>query len=144
MPNTIVPQKYGNLYPAVKMEMGLIELDFSLVTIAMEEKLQHFYKKINCRIVDHISICDNENNFILEFIVDDEGLLKNNFIYEVSATVSGETHKAHIAGNFIIAQTIETEEGMDFAGFSNIEQIKDVLIKYDVKIKLLGFRRCNN
>ncbi|MED4077650.1 hypothetical protein ACQKEY_22610 [Lysinibacillus fusiformis] len=100
---------------------------------------EEYYRIIQISLVDHISFEDEERNIILEFIIDEEGLLKSgNPVFKVEIQMHGETINFLIYGAFLIGRTYYSTEGYAFTGFYDAETVNEVLVQYQIEVFYIG------
>lgn len=101
----------------------------------VEEKTDFYYKTLKINTFDVIPY--NEE---LEFIVDDEGLLKSgNPIFEIPSEIY--VGPLHITGGFLIGKRVVTENKIETVGFSSKDEADIALRKAGLKLKLIGVTR---
>lgn len=77
-------------------------------------QLELIYKELSCRTIDIVNL--NED---ISIICDDEGLLiSGNPVFQI---VDDNGNVRQIAGTFLIAHDVMTEDGRDARGFKNVD-----------------------
>lgn len=94
--------------------------------------LEDYYKELNCRTIDIVNL--NED---IAIICDDEGLLvSDNPVFEIE---DGQGNQRQIAGVFIIAKDVMTEDGPEAVGFEDISELEKLIGEF--KISIIGITR---
>jgi len=100
-----------------------------------EEEINFYYKTLKINTFDIVQYNDE-----LEFIVDDEGLLKSgNPVFEIPNDIYVEP--LNIAGGFLIGKRVVTEDDIKTIGFSSKDEADIALRKAGLKLKVIGVTR---
>lgn len=128
-------EKIGGYYLKVKRISPVTIPLFEVIQIEeknKDDKLEKFYKEINCRSIDYISFPNN-----MDIIVDDEGLFKQgNPVFKIRET--DQTNEVFVPGEFLIGTNIKTEEGKVFAGYPTEKELYLALAENKITIDLFG------
>jgi|SRR5699024_1930797 len=91
--------------------------------------LEQMQDEIGCRTIDIVNLNDN-----IAIICDDEGLLvANNPVYSI---IDDNGNERQIAGTFLIAKDVMTEDGPDARGFDNLKEARELM--GTTKISVIG------
>ena len=88
------------------------------------DKLDFFYKYVDCELVDIVHACGLEDLGIegYDLVVDDEGLLTGKMVNPPASFLYGYlTHGQSIVGNALVCRRAKTQEGVDSVGMSSEE-----------------------
>ena len=103
----------------------------------IENSLNSYHNVLNCSLIDIISLKINNKNY--DFIIDDEGKLKEH--YANIFLVKNDIPVDHLANDVIICNSVETDDGLDEGELtdSDIENIKNWIDNCE---KLINLENC--
>lgn len=94
-----------------------------------EEPLKFYYENLHCQMIDIVNLTDD-----LVIICDDEGILvSNNPVFSI--LTNGGTEQ-QIAGNFLIAKSKVTNDGITTVPFNSLSEIER--LSKVIKIGVVG------
>ena len=103
----------------------------------IENSLDSYHKVLNCNLIDIISLKINNKNY--DFIIDDEGKLKEH--YANIFLIKNDTPVDYLANDVIICNSVETDDGLDEGDLTelDIESIKNWVNDCE---KLINLENC--